>query len=116
APEIEPLPRGGWDDRRGTADEREASGDDRPRHRKTKRMDAARADRRDFAEMEAEAPLELGMKFRVGQRDDARRLSRLFGPHDRRAVTHRDIARQRQDRERPGREKMLLAAPVMAAL
>jgi len=66
--------------------------------------------------MEAKAPLELGVKFRVRQRDDARRLLRLFGPHDRRAVAPGGIARQRQDRERPGREKMLLGAPVMVAL
>src|SRR5262245_47652822 len=66
--------------------------------------------------MEAEAPLELGMKFRVGQRDDARRRLRLLGPHDRRTMASGGIARQRQDRERPSGEKMLLGAAVVIAL
>src|SRR5262249_60405342 len=95
---------------------REAMGDERPCNRKPERMAAARGDRRDLAEVRAEAPLELGMKFRVGQRDDARRLLRLLGPHDRRAVAPSGIACERQDRERPSREKMLLGAPVMIAL
>src|SRR5262249_61194578 len=83
---------------------------------KPERRHGARPARRDLAEMETEAPLELGVKFLLGQRDDARRRLRLFGPHDRRTVAHRGIARQRQDREWPGREKMLLSAAVMIAL
>src|SRR5262249_56119863 len=95
---------------------REAMGDERPCNRKPERMAAARGDRRDLAEVRAEAPLELGMKSRVGQRVDARRLLRLLGPHDRRAVAPSGIACERQDRERPSREKMFLGAPVMIAL
>ena len=55
----------------GIADQREALGDEGARHRKAERIGAARADRRDLAEMQAEAPLELGVKLSVGQRDDA---------------------------------------------
>src|SRR5262249_61075139 len=93
-----------------------AIGAKRAARRKPRRKDARGADRRDLAEMEAEAPLELGVKFLLGQRDDARRRVRLLGPHDRRTMADRGIARQRQDRERPGREKMLLGAPAMVAL
>src|SRR5262249_62241675 len=66
--------------------------------------------------METEAPLELRVKFLLGQRDDARRRLRLLGPHDRRTMASGGIARQRQDRERPSGEKMLLGAAVMGAL
>src|SRR5262245_36028398 len=66
--------------------------------------------------MQAETPFELGVEFRVWQRDDARRLVRLLGPYDRRAMAYGRIVFQRQDRERSGREKMLLRAPVMVAL
>src|ERR1700682_1113075 len=61
--------------------------------------------------MQAEAPFQLGVKAVVGQRDDARGLVRLFGPDDRRAAAH-----ERQNRERPGGEGMLLGAAVMIAL
>ena len=115
-PHIEPLPRDRMDDVGGIAHEREAIGDERARHRQAERMDAARADRGDLAETETEAPLELGVKFRIGQRDEARRLLRLLGPHDRRTVAHGGIAGQRQDCKRPGGKKMLLGAPVMVAL
>src|SRR5262249_46904053 len=115
-PHIEALPRDRMDDMRGVAYEREAIGDERARNRKTERKDAARADRRELTEMEAEASLELGGKFLFGQRDDARRRLRLLGPHDRRTMADGGIARQRQDRERPGREKMLLGAAVVIAL
>src|SRR5260370_17320205 len=62
---IEPLPRDRMDDVGGIAHEREAIGDERARHRQAERMDAARADRRDLAETQAEAPPELGVKFRI---------------------------------------------------
>src|SRR5262249_44387514 len=65
--------------------------------------------------METEAPLELRVKFLLGQRDDARRRLRLLGPHDRRTMASGGIARQRQDRERPSGEKMLLGAAVWVA-
>ncbi len=55
----------------GIADQREALGDEGARHRKAERIGPARADRRDLAEMQAEAALELGMKLRIGQRNDA---------------------------------------------
>ena len=55
----------------GVADQREPISDEGARDRKAERMDAARADRFDLAEMKAEAPLELAVEFRVGQRDDA---------------------------------------------
>src|SRR5262249_56768439 len=63
-----------------------------------------------------EARMGLGVKCRLWQRDDAGRLLRLFGPHDRRTVADGGIAGQRQDRKRPGGKEMLLGAPVMVAL
>ena len=71
------------DDVRGIAHESEAVGDERARHGKAERMHTARANHFDLAEMQAESPFELGVEFRVRQRDDARRLVRLLGPHDR---------------------------------
>ena len=65
----------------------------------------------DVAELQAETFFQLGVKFIVGQRDDALGLARVFGPHDRRA-----FARQRQNREWPGRQEMLLGAAVVIAL
>jgi hypothetical protein len=56
------------------------------------------------------------MEARLGQRDNPRRLLRLLGPDDRRAVASSSVAFQRQDRERARREEMLLGAPVMIAL
>ena len=58
----------------GIADEREPLGDERARDRKGRAEGAARTDRLDLAEMEPEAPLQLGVEVSVGQRDDARRL------------------------------------------
>src|SRR5260370_38007279 len=74
-------------------------------------MNATGTDRCDLTETKAETPLELGVKFGVRQRDDARRLLRLLGPDDGRAVAHGGVAFQRQDRERPGGGKMLLRPP-----
>src|SRR5467141_2931337 len=79
-------------------------------------MNATGTDRCDLTETKAETPLELGVKFGVRQRDDARRLLRLLGPDDGRAVAHGGVAFQRQDRERPGGEKVLLGPPAMIAL
>ena len=65
----------------------------------------------DVAEMEAEAALELGVEVGVGQRDDALGLGLGLGPHDRGAA-----AFERQDRERAGRQEMLLGAAAVVAL
>ena len=92
-----------------------ALGDERARDRKPERKRAPRPDRRDVAEMQAETPLELGVKLLVRQRDDALGLFALLGPDDRRAMPSR-VALQRQDRERTGRQEMLLGAPVVIAL
>ena len=96
---------------RGVADQRQPFGDERARGEQPERKGAARPDHRDVAEMQAEAFLQLGMEFIVGQRDDALRLARVLGPHDRRA-----LARQRQDRERPRGQEMFLGAAVVLAL
>src|SRR5437667_213848 len=80
-------------------------GDERARHRKAERIGAARAVGLDVAEMQPEPPFQLGVKFIVGQRDDARGLARLLGPDDGGAA-----ALQRQDRKRSGREEMLVGA------
>src|SRR5260370_11156253 len=79
-------------------------------------MNATGTDSCDLTETKAETPLELGVKFGVRQRDDARRLLRLLGPDNGRAVAHGGGAFQRQDRERPGGEKVLLRPPAMIAL
>src|SRR5207244_12283849 len=57
-----------------------------------------------------------GVKVLVGQRDDALRLGCRLGPDDRRAMAHRGIGRQRQDRERPRRQEMLLCPAAVIAL
>src|SRR6266478_3438438 len=67
-------------------------------------MNATGTDRCDLTETKAETPLELGVKFGVRQADDAR------------TVAHNGVAFQRQDRERPGGEKVLLGPPAMIAL
>ena len=85
--------------------------DERARGEQTERKGAARADHFQIAELQAEALLQLVVEFIVGQRDDALGLVRAFGPHDRGAV-----ARQRQDRERPGGQEMLLGAAFVIAL
>ena len=69
------------------------------------------ADDADLAKMQAEAPLQLGVKFIVRQRDDARGLIVGLGPHQRGA-----IAGERQDRERTRGQEMLLGAAVVCAL
>ena len=74
-------------------------------------MHAASSNHFDLAETKAEAPLELGMKDMVGQGDNALGFPRLLGPHDRRAA-----AGERKNRERPGREEMLLGATAVIAL
>src|SRR5260370_4806462 len=79
-------------------------------------MNATGTDSCDLTETKAETPLELGVKFGVRQRDDARRLLRLLGPDNGRAVAHGGGAFQRQDRERPGGEKVLLGPTAMIAL
>src|SRR5260370_19826642 len=79
-------------------------------------MNATGTDSCDLTETKAETPLELGVKFGVRQRDDARRLLRLLGPDNGRAVAHGGGAFQLQDRERPGGAEKLLAPPAIVAL
>ena len=87
------------------------SADERARGEQTERKGAARRRPLRFAEMQAETPFQLGVEFIVRQRDDALGLALFFRPHDRRA-----LSLQRQDRERPRRQEMLLGAAVMIAL
>ncbi len=61
--------------------------------------------------MQAEALLQLGMKFALAQPHDAFGLGGALGPHDRRAIVG-----QRQNGEGAGGQKMLLGAAVMRAL
>ena len=81
------------------------------RDRQPQRISAARPGDRDVAEMQAEALFQLGVKLLVRQRDDARGLAAFLRPDDGRA-----IAGERQNGERPGRQKMLLGAAAMRAL
>ena len=60
--------------------------------------------------------VELGMKLFIGQRNDARGLLGLLGPDDGGTVTAGGIVRQRQDRERPRRQEVLLGPAVVIAL
>ena len=96
----------------GVADQREALGDEGARHRQPERIGAPRADRRDLAEMQAEAALQLGMERVVRQRDDALRFVGFSSVH---TIDER-LALQRQDGERAGGQEMLLGAAVMVAL
>src|SRR5205807_4558996 len=113
---VESLPRDRMDHVRGVADQRDALGHKYARDRQAEGKRAARADRLDLAEAEAEAPLQFAMEAGVGERDDALGLARAFGPYDRGAVAHSRVAFQRQDRERAGRQKMLLGAAAVLAL
>ena len=61
--------------------------------------------------MQAEAPLQLGVKLIVRQRDDAGRLGIGLGPHQRGAV-----AGERQDRERARGQEMLHGAALVRTL
>ena len=74
-------------------------------------MHAARARQRDVAEVQPEAPLELVVEQIIGQRRDPFGGLFVFGPHDRGAA-----ARERQNRERSGRQEMLLGAAAVVAL
>ena len=48
---------------RGVADQRDAIGDERARDEQAERIGVARARDADLAEMQAEAPLQLGVEF-----------------------------------------------------
>ena len=61
--------------------------------------------------MQAEALLELAVKFLVAERRDTRSFRTPFGPDQRRA-----FSRQRQDRKRPRGQEMLFGAALMVAL
>ena len=98
-------------DMRSIADEGDALGHEGARDRKAKRKRKPRADRLDLTEMQAEALLELGVDIRLRQRHDALGLRTCLGPDDRRAPPL-----ERQDRERPGGQEVLLGAAAMIAL
>ena len=69
---VEPLPRDRVDDMGGVADQREALGDEGARDEIAERKRARLVERLDLAEMQAEALLELAVKFLFAQRHDAR--------------------------------------------
>src|SRR6516225_2816477 len=73
-------------------------------------MDAALAHDLDLAKMKPEAPLQLGVKFLVGQRNQAPRFLRFLGPHDGRAPSG-----ERKNRKRSGGQEMLLGATAVIA-
>ena len=68
---------------RRIADERDTLGHEGARNRKAEWKCQPRADRGDLAEMQPETPLELGVEFGVGQRDDTIGLGGGVGPHNR---------------------------------
>src|SRR4051812_16275960 len=96
---------------RGVADQCQALADEGARDKIAQRKRARSIQRLDLAEMQPKALLEFGMKFVLVQCDDARGLRAILGPHQR-----RPRALQRQDRERPSGQKMLLGAAAMIAL
>src|SRR6266702_6123026 len=96
---------------RGVADQRHPFGDEGARDEIAERKRARLVERLDLAEMQAKAPLELGVEFVLAQRRDPGRFLAILGPHQRRAV-----ALQRQDRKRPRGQKMFFGAAVMLAL
>ena len=73
-------------------------------------MDAALAHDLDLAKMKPEAPLQLGVKLRIGQRNQAPRFLRFLGPHDGRAPSG-----ERKNRKRSGGQEMLLGATAVIA-
>ena len=110
-PHVQSLPGNGVNDMRRVADQRDAFGDEAARNRQPERIGAARTRKRDLAEMQSKALFGFGEKIGVGQRHEPVRLARFLGPHDGGA-----LALERQDRERPRRQEMLLGAAVMIAL
>ena len=96
---------------RGIAEQREARADIAAGKVQLQRPRLARAIERDGAELAAEALLDLGQEAGIVERQDARRLARLLGPGDAGAV-----AGQRQDGERPGRQKVLHGAAAVRAV
>src|SRR5207302_2559556 len=107
----EALPRDRMDHVRGVADQRHPLGDEGARDKVGKRKRAWLVERLDLPEMQAEAFFELAVEFVLAQRGDARGLSSLFGPHQRRAPSF-----QRQDRERARGQKMFFGAAAVITL
>ncbi len=79
---VESLPGDRMNDVRGVADQRQTIGDERARGEQAERKSAARPDHLDIAELQAEAFFQFGVKFLIGQRDDALGLTRGLGPND----------------------------------
>ena len=75
---VEALPGDRMNDVRGVADQRQPLGDEAARGEQAERKGAARAGDLDVAELQAEALFQFGVKFRVGQRDDALGFARCL--------------------------------------
>ncbi len=105
-PRFRSLARDRVNHMRRVADQREPFADERARDEVAERKRARLALGAQLAEMQAETLLELAMKFVRRQRHDALGLVARLGPHQRRT-----LAGQRQDRERPRGQEMLLGAP-----
>src|ERR1700674_1034960 len=96
---------------RRVADQRQTIADEAARDGVVELVGARRRLHLDLAELEAEAPLELGMEILGRQRHQTLRLRHRLGPHDRALP-----ARERQDGERAARKEMLLRAALVIAL
>ena len=90
-------------DMRGIADESKPRSNESTRNPQPERMRVARAGDRNIAEREAKAPLERGMKFSIGQGDDAVRFPAFFRPYNGRSPSG-----QRQNRKRSRQDQNLL--------
>src|SRR5262245_20029286 len=96
---------------RRITNERDAFGHEGARHCKAERKREPRANCTDLAEMQSEAPLELGMELHIGQRHDTISFGGVVGPDDRRAPSLKW-----QDREWPARQEMILGMPAVIPL
>src|SRR6201999_4352127 len=95
----------------GVADQRHPLRDEGARDEIGQRKRARLVEGLHLTEMQAEALLELAVKFVFRECDDAGGFSAPLGPHQRRA-----FSRQRQDRKGTGGQEMLLGAALMVAL
>src|SRR5262249_20716447 len=99
------------DDVRGVAYQRQSFANKFACGKKPERKCASWPVSLELSELEAKAFFEFGVKYKAGKRDDARGCACALRPYNRAAP-----AGQRQDRERPRRQKMLFSTAIMLAL
>src|SRR4029079_19167116 len=98
---LEPLPGDGMDYVSGAPDQRQPLADKAPRSEQPEWKRTSRPHNFNVAELQAEAFFELGVKFAVGQRNNALCFTESLGPHDRATP-----APERQDCHKARRPQM----------